>query len=73
MEGKVLIIITKEQMDYLAAKGVDIHEPLARDDLQGVLDTIDDEIVCLVQNCYEKEIKTVGKLQKIWDDIFYAN
>lgn len=71
-----MITITKEQMDYLNELGVDIREPLERDDLQGVLDTIDDKIVFFVQ-CEEYESRdlsgTISKLQRVYDQIGLAN
>lgn len=68
-----MITITKEQMEYLNEKGVDIRGPLKRGDLQGVLDTIDDEIVCLIQCDPINPGVTVSELQWIYDEVLNEN
>lgn len=68
-----MIVVTKEQMDYLREYGHDISAPLERGELQEVLDIINDEIVCLIQDDEDRWGVETGKLQKIWDDIYYAN
>lgn len=68
-----MIVVTKEQLDYLKERGLDISAPLERGELQEVLDVIDDEIVCLIQNDEDRWGVEIGKLQKIWDDIYYAS
>lgn len=68
-----MIVVTKEQMDYLREHGVDISAPLERGKLQEVLDIIDDEIVCLIQNDEYRWRAEIAKLQSIWDDIYYTN
>ncbi len=79
------MIITEMQMDYLNAQGVDIREPLERDDIQGVLDTIDDEIVDLLQDALYTDFRLwetvesmrlrdiISRLQRIYDQISAAN
>lgn len=68
-----MIVVTKEQLDYLKERGLDISAPLERGELQEVLDIIDDEIVCLIQNDEYRWRVEIAKLQRIWDDIYYAN
>lgn len=64
-----MLKISQEDRMYLISHGVDISLPLCRNDLWGVLDILDDEIVDNIM-CHDDEPDEVGiALQKVYDRI----